>query len=251
VLVFSTRNDRLALDGLRQELALTEAQIAGYREAEAHLDAMLQRKRAMARDNLVSLEDVDRYMLELDRVRSERLAAQKNQAALAARIGLLENNLAAARIISPVAGVVMTRNMEELESQFVPAGEKVCEVANPDSLRVQAEVLEKQYRKVRVGQAVSVAFPMYPFQKFKGRVVRVGVYSGPSLRNERRVAQRSGSGDIYFHLNSQIPKTFIADVALEHLPPGVAAGVDAKVAIQVAYFRMLDLILKLGMGSWK
>ncbi len=156
--------------------AAVETALAAVGQAEAHYEqaaaevaffrAEVERYRRLARDGIVSVEQMETSQLDLD-TRQEALEA----AEYAVRTALSELQAARVRlqrfsgrsadadgeaieITSPVSGVVL-RRLRESES-VVPAGEALLEIGDPRQIEVVTDYLSKDAVRIRPGQRVLI-----------------------------------------------------------------------------------------------
>jgi HlyD family secretion protein len=159
--------------------AARESRVEACRTAE-QLDRQLARNRALARDELVSVE-------LLDQLQSQRDAAAAACEAAAARIGQAEAALEVARVNlgktvlrAPFDGVVadVTTEVGEWITPSPPGLPipPVIVLLDPDAIYVSAPMDEVDVAKVRVGQPVRITLDAYPGRSFAGKVTRVAPY---------------------------------------------------------------------------
>ena len=156
--------------------AAVETALAAVGQAEAHYEqaaaevtfsrAEVERYRRLARDGILSVEQMETSQLDLD-TRQEALEA----AEYAVRTALSELQAARVRlqrfsgrsaaadgetieITSPVSGVVL-RRLRESES-VVPAGEALLEIGDPQQIEVVTDYLSKDAVRIRPGQEVLI-----------------------------------------------------------------------------------------------
>jgi HlyD family secretion protein len=125
-----------------------------------------------------------------------------------AQLSFARARLADTQIISPVAGLVITRNLE-VGSTVVP-GAPIFRVADTQVLWVQAMVDEHEAGKLRVGQTARITFRIDHGQSFPGRLVRLA-------READRVTEERE-----------------ADVVVDQLPSDWFIGAKANVYIETA-----------------
>jgi HlyD family secretion protein len=125
-----------------------------------------------------------------------------------AQLGFARARLADTQIVSPVAGLVITRNLE-VGSTVVP-GTPIFRVADTQLLWVQAMVDEREAGKLRVGQPARITFRADHGQSFQGRLARLA-------READRVTEERE-----------------ADVVADQLPPDWFIGAKADVYIETA-----------------
>jgi RND family efflux transporter MFP subunit len=137
------------LDAAEPVAALREAR-ARRHEAEAslaHAEAELGRSERLLSQDVVTPQHRDRSRFERDAARARREAA----VASAARLEVLIDK---ARVVSPIDGVVVMRDVEPGEA--VAAGAPLVTVADLGRSRIEAEVDEFDVARVKVGDPVTI-----------------------------------------------------------------------------------------------
>jgi putative peptide zinc metalloprotease protein len=81
-------------------------------------------------------------------------AAEYNRQGLAERTRTLGSEISQLRISSPIAGVVATPNLEDLEGSYLAAGTPVVEVADPSTFTARIYIPEFDMKEVRLGTKV-------------------------------------------------------------------------------------------------
>lgn len=102
---------------------------------------------------------------------------QANYEVIQAQIAHLEEQLKRTRIRSPLAGVVLTPNLEDLEGSHVAEGQVLCEVAPLERLQLEVAVPEDLVGYVKEGQEVSFVLSAYPGTTLRGEVTHIGLRS--------------------------------------------------------------------------
>jgi len=153
--------DRVHLDFARQD-ELRKKQVISDRDFEA---AQAQLKVADAK----AAEAAERLKLIQEGPRRETIqqAAARTEQARAA-VALATTQLENTRLTSPLAGVVLSHNIEP--GEFVSAGTPVVTVAETAHLWVRAYVNQPDLGRVRHGQKVVVRTDSFPGRDFEGVV---------------------------------------------------------------------------------
>jgi HlyD family secretion protein len=167
--------------------------------AKAQLD--LERSRSLLQGKTIS-------QAEFDRTQTDVQVAEARLKNAEAELGFARARLADTQIVSPIAGLVITRNLE-VGSTVVP-GAPIFRVADTQVLWVQAMVDEREAGKLRVGQIARMTFRADHGQSFPGRLVRLA-------READRVTEERE-----------------ADVVVDQLPPDWFIGAKADVFIETA-----------------
>jgi HlyD family secretion protein len=178
------------------EAALSQAQAE---LAKAQVD--LKRDRDLVQGKVISQSDFDvtETAYRVCEARAKNAGAQ---------LGIARARLADTQIPSPIAGLVITRNLE-VGSTVVP-GTPIFRLAETNVLWVQAMVDEREAGKLSIGQATRVTFRAAPGQSFPGRLGRLA-------RETDRVTEERE-----------------ADVTVERLPSEWFIGAKADVYIETA-----------------
>jgi GAF domain-containing protein/multidrug efflux pump subunit AcrA (membrane-fusion protein) len=104
---------------------------------------------------------------------TERL--QRGQAAsLRRELALLDEQVAAATVRSPVTGVVLTARPQELVGLRPEAGDSLLVIGRTDSLELDLGVSQRDIERVAVGQEVRLRVDALPQHTFRGRVTFLG-----------------------------------------------------------------------------
>jgi RND family efflux transporter MFP subunit len=179
---------------VRQAEASFEVGRATVRQREADLkfaQTNLDRTRSLFERQLLprqTLDDADARhqsaQAQLDLARAQFTQAQ-------ARLEELKITLASTEIKSPVDGFVGRRLLDP--GAFVSPNTPVVAVVAIDRVRLVANIVEKDLRRVRVGSAADVEVDAFPGETFSGRVARVAPVLDPATRTaqmEVEVANR-------------------------------------------------------------
>jgi len=96
---------------------------------------------------------------------AESQIAQASADALAEQIKILEHRLAKAQVVSPIAGVVVSGDLQRQIGAPVKTGEVLFEIAQLESLRAELSLPEDQIADVRVGQRGRLATVSRPEER--------------------------------------------------------------------------------------
>jgi HlyD family secretion protein len=162
---------------LSAEAALANAR-AKVRKSQADLQLKtltLGRDRELRGKNLISQNDLDTARSDYDQAAAQlaldRAAVQQAEASLQeARI-----NLAFTDILSPVDGVVVSRNVDVGQTVAASFQTPTLFLIAQDltKMQVDSNVSESDIGEVRAGQPASFTVDAYPGEPFHGRVVQV------------------------------------------------------------------------------
>ena len=102
--------------------------------------------------------------------RLQRLRA----ATLREEVALLDEELAAATIRAPIAGIVLTPRPEERVGSHLDAGDLMITVGRTDSLELEFGIDQKDIARVELGDEVRLRVDAMPQRTFSGRVASLG-----------------------------------------------------------------------------
>ena len=168
---------------VRQAEAAFDVARATVRQREADLkfaQTNLDRSRSLFERQLLprqTLDDADARQ-QSSHAQLDLSRAQFNQAQ--ARLDELRITLASTEIRSPVNGFVGKRLLDP--GAFVSPNTPVVSVVEISRVRLVANVVEKDLRRVRVGSAAQVEVDAFPGEHFEGRIARLAPVLDPATR---------------------------------------------------------------------
>ena len=188
--------DREMVEQVRQAEASHKVAEATIRQREADLN--LAQTNVDRSRNLFGRQLLPRQTLDDAEARysSSQAALDLARAQLAqsdARLQELRINLANTNVVSPVDGYIARRNLDV--GAFASNNAPVASVVDISSLRLIANVVEKDLRAVTVGDRAIVDVDAFPGEKFTGRIARVSPVLDPATRTatmEVEIANRDG-----------------------------------------------------------
>lgn len=134
---------KLAREGSRKDQI--KAARSAYEQASAQYDLVKAGPRR---------EDIDQGRAKLEQAR--------------AALRLAETQLSYAKVFSPLAGVVLSKNIEP--GEYVAPGTAVVTVGDLVNVWLRGYVQESDLGRVKVGQRATVTTDTYPGKKYEGRV---------------------------------------------------------------------------------
>lgn len=168
---------------VKQAEAALEVARATVRQRDADLRfaaTNLDRTRNLSERQLVSRQALDdaesrqqAAVAQLDLARAQLAQSQ-------ARVEELRINLANTIIGSPVTGYVGKRTLDP--GAWVTPNTSFISVVDISTVRLVANVIEKDLRRVLAGMAADVEVDAYPGEQFVGRVARVAPVLDPATR---------------------------------------------------------------------
>jgi RND family efflux transporter MFP subunit len=175
--------DREIREQVKQAEAAFEVARATIRQREADLkfaETNLERSRELFGRQLLpkqTLDDADaRYQAAVAQVELSRAQLTQSQA----RLEELRINLANTVIVSPVTGFVAKRNTDA--GAYASQNAPVVDVVDISLVRLIANVVEKDMRRVNTGDAARVEVDAFPGETFTGRIARVAPVLDPATR---------------------------------------------------------------------
>lgn len=181
--VLANVEDREIREQVKQAEASFEVAQATIRQREADLkfaETNLARSK-----NLFDRQLLPRQTLDDSEARQQASVAQLDLARAQfeqakARLEELRITLANTRILSPVDGFVGKRNLDA--GAYVSSNVPVASVVDIRIVRLQANLVEKDIRRVETGAAAVVDVDAFPGETFNGRVARVSPVLDPATR---------------------------------------------------------------------
>jgi HlyD family secretion protein len=175
--------DREIVEQVRQAEASHKVGEATIRQREADLklaETSVERSRNLFGRQLLPRQTLDdaeaRYTAAIAQVDLARAQLAQSEA----RLQELRINLANTNVLSPVDGFVARRNVDP--GAWVSQNAGVASIVDISSLRLVANVVEKDLRMVSVGDPAVVEVDAYPGEKFNGRIARVSPILDPATR---------------------------------------------------------------------
>jgi len=114
----------------------------------------------------------ERLALLLAGSRPEQIEAARGQRAQAlSGLAMAQTRLKEATVVSPIAGVVLRKNLEVGET--ANPGVSILTLMNPLEIWVRAYVPEEEIGRIKVGESARVKVDAYPARAFAGRVSEI------------------------------------------------------------------------------
>jgi RND family efflux transporter MFP subunit len=92
----------------------------------------------------------------------------------AAEVQLEQERVSQAQLRAPIAGIVVTRNVEDRAGTMVKPGEAFCEIVDGDRMATEMSVPEADLGLVHMGRSVALKLNAFPAATFAGTVERIG-----------------------------------------------------------------------------
>lgn len=175
--------DRELQEQVRQAEASFEVSKASLRQREADLkfaDTALKRSENLAARDLVSRQALDDAQARVEAAQAQVELSRAQLGQSQARLEELQINLTNTRILSPVDGFVGSRRVDA--GAFVGPNSPVVSVVDISFVRLVANLVERDLKRVGTGMAAEVQVDAYPGEVFAGRVARVAPVLDPATR---------------------------------------------------------------------
>jgi multidrug efflux system membrane fusion protein len=195
--------DRYRLEAERAQAVLEQSQAEQDRAG-----ADLRRREALAQNDLLSAEELNR-----SRSDSTRLTASVEVAKAA--LGIAQQNLQRAEVRPQVSGVINTRTVDT--GQFIRTGTVLATIVDVSRLRLRFKVSEAESLNATVGGSVSFRVAPLGPRDFTARIYHVGRIADTTTRQVEVLAWVDNMGEL--------KPGFFAEVTL--------AGEERKSAIVV------------------
>jgi len=222
--------------------AIFEAQVAQARanvlSAKANVEkagvALADSKRTLNRQNelfaknLISRSDVDVAQTVYDTAGTQVTASKAQLSQTEAALRIAETNLRYTKIVSPVNGIVVSRNVDT--GQTVAASFQTPTLFNIaqdlTKMQIDSSVAEADIGKIQVGQPVEFTVDAYPDSPFQGKV--------SEIRNAPITVQNVVTYDVVVKVENPELK----------LKPGMTANVSIIVSSKKDVLRISNTALR-------
>jgi multidrug efflux system membrane fusion protein len=177
------------IDPERYRLEAERAE-AAHRQAEAErarAESDFARREALAREELVSVEELNRARQDAER------AMGVAEAARAAR-DMARENRRRSDVRPSRPGLVNTKTIDT--GQFVKSGDVLATIVDVSRLRLRFTISEGESMRARVGQDVSFKVGSLGEETFKARIYHVGAVADPATRQVEVLAWARNPGPL-------------------------------------------------------
>src|SRR5262245_2389324 len=175
--------DQELREQIRQAQASFEVSAATIRQREADLNlakSNLDRSRNLYDRQLIPKQTYDDADARYQAAAAQLDLAKAQHAQAQARLDELKINLSNTVIASPVNGFVGKRTLDP--GAWVTPNSAFLSVVDIGVVRIVANVVEKDLRRITAGQHADVEVDAFPGEKFAGRVARVAPVLDPATR---------------------------------------------------------------------
>jgi RND family efflux transporter MFP subunit len=181
--VIARVEDREIREQVRQAEASYQVAQASIRQREADLklaQTNLDRSRSLYERQLLPQQTYDDTQARYEAAQAQIDLARAQFEQAKARLDELKITLSNTLIISPVDGFVAKRFLDP--GAFASTNAPVVAVVDISRVRMVANLVERDVRRVPVGTAARVEVDAFPGEQFKGRVSRVAPVFDPATR---------------------------------------------------------------------
>ena len=166
----------------RTRLQLQQQQADSQRQQKlAQQGAIAKQTAEQARTEAQTAAQVLRAAEESVRVEQQTLAAAEGRVvAQQAVVAQAKERRSYARLVSPIAGVILVRVTEP--GNLLQPGNELLKIGEFNRVKVEVQVSELELSKVRIGQSVEVGLDAFPNQTYYGKVTRISPAADPTAR---------------------------------------------------------------------
>lgn len=217
-----------------QEIEDARAVVSSAEATRSMTEREYQRNDQLFRQNLIAAQDVDRARQAYEVAKAQERSARERLGLLlegsrpdqidAARwqvtqaesaLTLAQSRLREARVVSPIDGVVLRKNLEAGET--ANPGVPILTLVNPKDVWLRAYVPETEVGRLRVGDKATLRVDAFPGRVFAGRLIEIGSEAEYTPRNVQTKKERV---NLVFRIKIQI------DNPEGILKPGLPADAD-------------------------
>ena len=166
---------RALVDQNRANLIRAQADVGRVRASLVQAEKELARSRELAKRELISPSDLDAAVAAYDSLVAQQKVAQAVVDQGKATLDSSEVNLRYTTIVSPIDGIVVSRNVDvgQTVAASLQAPTLFVVADNLKKIQVQASVAEADIGRVAVGQAATFTVDAHRDLKFSGKVSQV------------------------------------------------------------------------------
>jgi HlyD family secretion protein len=163
---------KATLNSSRAKLASAKAKVLDAEATMAEKKLVFDRKRTLATSRISSQQDLDTAKAAYDRASAAVESAKADVGVAEAEVELNETNLVKSRIVSPINGIVLKRNVDPGQTVASSFQAPILFTIAEDlrQMEVQVDVDEADVGKVNEGQAATFSVDAFPDRKFQARI---------------------------------------------------------------------------------
>lgn len=218
------RADLDRLQGMARNNMVSAQQLADAQYLVDSAETELRSARAGESSVEATLAEAEAQTLNQQVLRQDLISLDARLNEMAARRQRLAMDVADHRVSSPLNGVVARTFVEP--GEYVQAGQNLMMVYNPDQLWVETNVKETSFARVRTGQAVRIRVDAFSGESFSGRVERIGA----AATSEFALLPSPNPSGNFTKTTQRIPVRIHFDEPDPRLRPGMMVEVGIHVA---------------------
>lgn len=215
----------------RAQVAASQAQVAQAHAQVALAKATLDRQENVFRlsgGRVPAKTELDSARANYQSALGSLRAAQAQVSVSRAQLSSAQTNLSIAQIVSPVTGVVLSRDIEPGQTVAASFNAPVLFTIAEDLTKMEVEVAvdEADVGQVKEGQAATFSVDAFPGRTFPARVTRVNV--GSNASSSSSTSSSSGSSTAASTTGAVVAYTAVLSIDNEDeiLRPGMTATAD-------------------------
>jgi multidrug efflux system membrane fusion protein len=178
---------RIDPDRYRLEAERAQAVIQQSRAEQERAGADLRRREALAQNDLLSAEELNRSRSDATRLTASVEVAQ-------AALGIAQQNLQRAEVRPQVPGVINTRTVDT--GQFVRMGTVLATIVDSSRLRLRFKVSEAESLRANVGGSVTFRVAPLGPRDFTAQIYHVGRIADTTTRQVEVLAWVDNLGEL-------------------------------------------------------
>jgi HlyD family secretion protein len=197
-------------------LTVANQTLIGVQAQRQNLETNLERSRKLHASNNISDADWENIQTQYELIKANLEKAIAGVKSAQSQLELASTQLSNAHIVSPIDGVVLSKNFEKGELIF--PGAQLIKIGDLKRAWLKIYVPEKEVGRLKLGAKVAVYVDAYPKQKFEGEVTWISSEAEFTPKNIQVKEERS---QLVFALKISISNQD------EKVMPGMPA--DAKI----------------------
>jgi HlyD family secretion protein len=223
---------RATLNSSRARLASAKAKVLDAEATSVEKKLVFERKQMLATNKVSSQQDLDTAKAALDRAAAAVESAKADVGVAEADVELNHTTLLKSRIVSPINGVVLKRNVDpgQTVASSLQAPTLFTIAEDLTQMEVQVDVDEADVGKVREDQNGTFTVDAHPDRKFQARIreLRYGsevvqgvvTYKAVLTTDNSDLLLRPGMTATAEIVVQQVPKALtVPNAALRYAPP--------------------------------
>jgi HlyD family secretion protein len=212
----AVQNREASLATARSQLEQTRSQAENSKVALRQAEDTLRRQESLMKEGLIPRETYERTLNDFRMRQTDVRVSEQSVRTQEQRIKQEEASLESARydlnkvrIVSPIDGIVIRRNIEEGETAIVGtmnnAGTVLLTIADLSVLETEIEVDETDIPFIRTGQTATITIDAIPNREFTGRVTELGNSPIQATGQAAQNAGRATNFKVVVTIDGEVP----------------------------------------------